>query len=143
MARNTKFDLQRFHFEHNLWLNEVTFVGQEVDIFNHLLQEMKVILPTESNSNFAETVKSFEHQLGHFKRTVADIKSELHAQEVVMASAIREETANFNEDIWETQVYLREKMEYFHDNYRKLKTEFRLFVGKDLESHFGQKPEKE
>lgn len=136
MARNTKFDLPRFHFEHTLWLNEVNFVGHEVDIFARLLQEMKVILPTESENHFAEILKSFEHQLGHFKRTAADIRSEIHAQEVVMASTIREEMTNFNEDIWETQLFLREKMEFFHDNYRKLKTEFRLFVGKDLESHF-------
>lgn len=143
MARNTKFDLPRFHFEHRLWLNEVDFVGQEADIFAHLLQEMKVILPTESESHFAEVLKSFEHQLGHFKRIVADIRSEIHAQEVVMASAIREGIANFNEDIWETQLFLREKMEFFHDNYRKLKTEFRLFMGKDLESHFGVVPKEE
>jgi hypothetical protein len=138
MAKKNKFDLQRFHFEHNLWLNEIVFVGQEADIFLHLLQEMKIIFPTDTEGDFNETIKRFEHELAHFKRTVADIKSEIHAQEVVMASAIREETKHFNEDIWETQVFLREKMDYFHDNYRKLKVEFRLFVGKDLESHFAK-----
>jgi len=137
MARNNKFDLQRFHFEHNLWLNEVVFVEQEVGIFSHLLAEMQVLLPSDTEGGrFSETAKSFEHQFRHFVRLVADIKSEVHAQEVVMASAIREETMHFNEDILETQVFLREKMDYFHDNYRKLKSEFRLFVGKDLENHF-------
>ena len=38
MAHNDKFDLQRFHFEHTLWLNEVIFVGQEVGSSSHLVK---------------------------------------------------------------------------------------------------------
>lgn len=136
MAHNDKFDLQRFHFEHTLWLNEVTFVGQEVDIFGRLLKTMEAFLPAEEDENFQETLHRFEHQLDHFKRTTENVKAEIQEQEAVMATALREKTAVFNEDIRETQAYLREKMKFFHDNYRKLKTEFRLFIGKDLESHF-------
>lgn len=136
MAHNDKFDLQRFHFEHTLWLNEVTFVGQEVGIFGRLLKTMEAFLPAEDDENFQETLHRFEHQFDHFKRTIENIEAEIQEQEAVMATALRDKTAVFNEDIRETQVYLREKMKFFHDNYRKLKTEFRLFIGKDLESHF-------
>ncbi len=136
MAHNDKFDLQRFHFEHTLWLNEVTFVGQEVGIFGRLLKTMEAFLPAEEDGNFQETLHRFEHQFDHFKRTIESIEAEIQEQEAVMATALREKSVVFNEDIRETQVYLREKMKFFHDNYRKLKTEFRLFIGKDLESHF-------
>ena len=57
----------------------------------------------------------------------------------VMAIALKNETVQYNDDIWATQVYLREKMDFYHDNYRKFKTEFRLFIGKDLENHFSLK----
>lgn len=141
MAHNDKFDLQRFHFEHTLWLNEVTFVGQEVAIFGRLLKTMEAFLPAEEgDANFQETLRRFEHQMEHFKRTTENVEAEIQEQEAVMATALRENTAVFNEDIRETQLYLREKMKFFHDNYRKLKTEFKLFVGKDLESHFDLTP---
>ncbi|MFN8343592.1 MAG: hypothetical protein U0X91_01230 [Spirosomataceae bacterium] len=137
MALNDKFDLQRFHFEHTLWLNEVSFIAQEVAIFGRLLKTMEAFLPTEeAEENFQETLHRFEHQLTQFKRTTESIQAEIQEQEAVMAKALQEKTAVFNEDIRETQAYLREKMKFFHDNYRKLKNEFKLFVGKDLESHF-------
>ncbi len=136
MARNTKFDLHRFHFEYRLWLNEVTFVDQEVDFFGHLVHEMRAFLPVEEmDSNFAETLTHFEREFDHFKRTVKSIQADIRDQEGIIASIIKEETTQFNEEVRESQAYLREKMSFFHDNYRKLKTEFKLFMGKDLEKH--------
>ena len=139
MAKNPKFDLQRFHFEHLLWEKEIDFVNEEVTIFAHLLDEMKVILPTDLNTHFAETIQRISREMEHFKRINNTLKSEIHAQENVMAVALKNETVQYNDDIWATQVYLREKMDFYHDNYRKFKTEFRLFIGKDLENHFSLK----
>ena len=90
MAHNDKFDLQRFHFEHTLWLNEVIFVGQEVDIFGRLLKTMEAFLPAEEGDvNFQETLRRFEHQLEHFKRTTNNVEAEIQEQEVVMATALQ------------------------------------------------------
>lgn len=139
MAKNPKFDLQRFHFEHRLWGKEIDFVNEEVTIFEHLLDEMKVILPTDLDISFAETLQRISREIEHFKRINNTLKSEIHAQENVMAIALKNETVQYNDDIWATQVYLREKMDFYHDNYRKFKTEFRLFIGKDLENHFSLK----
>ncbi|WP_428663651.1 hypothetical protein [Runella sp.] len=136
MARNTKFDLARFHFEHSLWLNETIFVEQEIDFFSHLVHEMRAFLPVEEiESHFEETLTRFEREFDHFKRTIKNIQADLRDQEGIIASVIKEQTEDFNEEIRETQTYLREKMVFFHDNYRKLKTEFKLFVSKDLEKH--------
>lgn len=139
MAKNPKFDLQRFHFEHRLWDKEIDFVDEEVTIFEHLLDEIKVILPADLDTHFAETIQRISREIDHFKRINKTLKSEIHAQENVMAIALKDETVQYNDDIWATQVYLREKMDFYHDNYRKFKTEFRLFVGKDLENHFSLK----
>ncbi len=136
MARNTTFDLHRFHFEHRLWLNETIFVAQEIDFFAHLLQEMRVFLPVEgADTNFDETITHFVREFDHFKRTIDSIQADIRDQEGISANVIKQQTNQFNEEIRETQNYLREKMAFFHDNYRKLKTEFKLFVGKDLEKH--------
>jgi hypothetical protein len=136
MARNTTFDLPRFHFEHTLWLNETKFTEQEIDFFAHLLQEMRAFLPVEEmESNFGETLTHFEREFDHFKRTINSIQADIRDQEGIIADVIKQPTTKFNVEIRESQSYLREKMAYFHDNYRKLKTEFKLFVAKDLEKH--------
>ena len=119
--------LKDLHFEHNLWLNELSFAKDELAIFTNRLSEVEA---RNTSPEFSASAESLQNRLVRQQEVVHDLRHEIKLHESALAHYASEHPIAIDRVHFADQEGLREKMARFTLLYAEFKAEFMRFIGK-------------
>lgn len=119
--------LKDLHFDHKLWLNELTFAKEELSIFTNRLSEVEAKNTAADFSAFAE---SFQNRLIRQKEVVDELSHAINDHESALANYAEEFPIAIDHVHFDDHNGLREQMNRFTVLYAEFKTEFMRFIAK-------------
>lgn len=119
--------LKDLHFEHRLWVNELNFVKDEIDIFTHRLSEVEI---KNNGANFSAEAESLQNRLIRQKEVVDELLHGINAHETFLAHNAIDHPIAIDHLYFQDHKELREKMTRFSALYAEFKTEFIRFTAK-------------
>ena len=119
--------LKDLHFEHHLWLNELSFAKDELTIFTNRLSEVE-----ERNNavDFSASAESLQNRLIRQKEVINDLRHEVKKQESFLAHYAADHPIAVDHVYFNDHSELREKMSRFTALYAEFKGEFMRFIAK-------------
>ncbi|MBL7817049.1 MAG: hypothetical protein JNL70_18640 [Saprospiraceae bacterium] len=119
--------LKDLHFEHRLWLNELSFAKDELGIFANRLSEveMKNTVP-----EFTATAESLQNRLYRQQEVVDDLRHAIKKQEANLAHFAEEHPIAVDHVYFDDHTELRDQMARFTPLYAEFKAEFMRFIAK-------------
>lgn len=122
--------INSLHLEYQLWINELNFAKEEINIFEKYLGE--IVCKNTSK----ETLKRGEHFQNSFisqKEVIDVLKHNLHISEKQLATYAHKLSGDSLETVkMDNHSKLREDVHLFRDIYSDLKKQFREFEGEWL-----------
>ena len=119
--------LKDLHFEHRLWLNELNFVKDEIEIFTHRLSEVEI---KNNGSDFTPEAESLQNKLIRQKEVVDELVHHINSHESSLAHQAEEHPIAVDHLHFKDHTDLREKMTRFSTLYAEFKKEFMRFTAK-------------
>ena len=119
--------LKDLHFEHRLWLNELKFVKDEIDIFTHRLSEVEI---KNNGADFTPEAESLQNKLIRQKEVVDELVHHINSHESSLAHQAEEHPIAVDHLHFTDHTDLREKMKRFSTLYAEFKKEFMRFTAK-------------
>ena len=119
--------LKDLHFEHRLWLNELNFVKDEIEIFTHRLSEVEI---KNNGSDFTPEAESLQNKLIRQKEVVDELVHHINSHESSLAHQAEEHPIAVDHLHFKDHTDLREKMKRFSALYAEFKKEFMRFTAK-------------
>lgn len=124
-TKSQKTHAAQLHFEHNLWLNQLSFYKQELGIFQKRLQEV-----TSQN-----TTPDFRRELSHLQNQIIiqQEQADIHLHnfkelEHKLQNTLRENPILFEHGLFEDHTKERHQMERFIEIYEEFKKELNQFL---------------
>ena len=115
--------LQVIHFEHRLWVNELNFFADELNIYEHQLEA----LATEYDKRGAmQELEQFQNQFIRQKEVLDTLQHDIHIHEQKLSEAIQK-NAELPLDT-DYHNYLKGQMESFRSIYAELKEKFYRYL---------------
>ncbi len=121
--------LADLHFEHKLWRNELSFFKDEIEIYEHRLEE---IAKQNTDSELMAKLEQLQNRFELEKQALSDLK---HAVKAKMHSSVVAAESNptaIDHVHFDDQTDLREKVQRFRQLYSELKKDCNAFVAKHL-----------
>lgn len=117
--------IPQLHLEYRLWINELNFYKEEINIFeNHL----ELLINERSDSAVKAQVEKFQNQFICQKEVIDILKHDLNTSERQLASFVRQLSGLGLESIkMDNHVNLRERMRTFRKLFKELKDDYRNF----------------
>ena len=119
--------LKDLHFEHRLWLNELNFVKDEIEIFTHRLSEVEI---KNNGADFTPEAESLQNKLIRQKEVVDELVHHINSHESSLAHQAEEHPIAVDHLHFKDHTDLREKMKRFLTLYAEFKKEFMRFTAK-------------
>jgi len=120
-----KVPLPRLHQEYHLWMKELHFFEEEIELFENLLNQIKDFGPCYTSG--AEII-FFQHQFMMQKTVVENLRSELQEAEKKLTRFVHAIYGMGLGSIkMENHVTLQENINAFKKSHAQLKNKFRLF----------------
>ena len=119
--------LKDLHFEHRLWLNELNFVKDEIEIFTHRLSEVEI---KNNSADFTPEAESLQNKLIRQKEVVDELVHHINSHESSLAHQAEEHPIAVDHLHFKDHTDLREKMKRFSTLYAEFKKEFMRFTAK-------------
>lgn len=121
-----KNDVQSLHFEHRLWSNELSFFYDEINIFEHRLEELA--------NRYGETdllagVEHFQNQFIRQKEVLDQLRHDIGVHEQWISQLAKANNKITTADESKHSV-IADSMETFRKIYRDLKQKFYQFMAK-------------
>lgn len=130
--------IPKLHLEYQIWINELNFAKDEINIFEHHLENVS------DDNNSIEVNAQMEHFQNQFilqKEVIDYLKHDLHVAEKQLVGYVKQVYGKGLDYIrMDNHVTLRERMKTFRKLYDELKNDFRRFevhvaFSKPLHSH--------
>ncbi len=113
------------HLEYRLWINELNFYKQEIEIFEQHLQRLII---GHSQVDVRAQVEQFQNQFICQKEVIDILKHDLHVSEKQLAAFVRELSGLGLESIrMDNHVNLRDRVRTFKRLFSELKNNYRQF----------------
>ena len=119
--------LKDLHFEHRLWLNELNFVKDEIEIFTHRLSEVEI---KNNGADFTPEAESLQNKLIRQKEVVDELAHHINSHESTLAHQAEEHPIAVDHLHFKDHTDIREKMTRFSALYAEFKAEFMRFTAK-------------
>ena len=120
-----KVHFSDLHFDHTLWINQLTFFKEELVVFKKRVEEVTL---KNNSTEFATKLGHFESQLtiqrDHIDRFLHDLK--IHEQK--MAAAAKENPILAEHGIYTDHVAERERFDIFVKLYMEFKNDLYRFL---------------
>jgi hypothetical protein len=121
--------LSDLHFDHKLWLNQLSFCEDELEIFNARLGEL---IKRNNTTDFAGSAESLQNRIIRQNEVVDELKHEIKSHEKSLATFAEEHPIAVDHVYFSDHTDLRAKMEVFVKLYDEFKNEFSRFSAKWL-----------
>jgi hypothetical protein len=122
---DTKTSFTQAHLENRLWINELEFYRDEINIYQIHFEE---VMARNTSLQESEKVDSFRNQFARHRDLINELESELITAENKMAAYARTDTtADLDEVIVADHFQFGERMESFKTGYQNLKNDFKRF----------------
>lgn len=117
--------LPKLHLEYNLWMAELNFAKEEIQIFEkHLVDLVNKYTRTEVTAQ----IEHFQNSFIRHKEVIDQLKHDLHGAEKQLARFVQEVSGMTLESFrMDNHGKLRDQMHTFRKLYTELKQEFRRF----------------
>ena len=115
-------EIQTQHFEHKIWMNQLSFYADELKIYEHQLEELV-------GKGIKEMLPNLEHFQNNFirqKEVLDELRHDINAHEHDLVVALKKDTELSHASHISHEEY-REKMEIFKKLYAELKEDFIRF----------------
>ncbi len=119
--------LEDLHFEHNLWLNELSFFEDEVNIYEHRLEDL--VKKFEEKELLIE-LEQFQNQFIRQKEVIDQLKHDINKHERRISNFAQENLDTIENTHFLDHTGLRDHMESFRSIYGELKKGFYAFMAK-------------
>lgn len=117
--------IPKLHLEYRLWMNELVYCKQEINIFESHLEEL---VRKNTDTVARAHVEHFQNQFIRQKEVIDELKHKLNVSERQLAGFVKELSGMGLESIkMDNHGNLREDMKMFRQIYNELKDEFRRF----------------
>lgn len=113
--------LKDLHFEHKLWLNELKFFNEELEIFEHRLDEL---VKRYSTSKVLARLEQFQNKFIHQKEVIHDLKHKVKAHEKQLVEFAEEHPIAVDHQYFLDHRSLREEMNEYKKIFTELKESF-------------------
>lgn len=120
--------LSDLHFEHKVWINEMNFFEDEIQTFEHRLEELaRQYLPKRE---VMVDLERFQNQFIRQKEVINDLKQEIRRHEQYLVQEAEANPAGVDKPNFRDHTALRERMETFRKIYLELKGDFFQYAAK-------------
>ncbi len=115
------------HYEHRLWLNELKFYKEELNILQERLEE---IVSKNTNNEVEAGVESFQNRFELQRNHISDLKHRIKKHETFLADYAKDHPIAVDHVHFTDHADIRENYERFRDLYQEMKHEFNRFAVK-------------
>lgn len=115
------------HFEHKLWLNELTFYNNEVDGFENRLAEVS------SRNTIMEAkagIEQYQNQFIRQKEVIDELKHEINEHEHKLSQHAQEHPVAIDHQYFGDHTDLRSRMQTFRELFNELKDNYFRYLVK-------------
>ncbi len=126
MVTTTK-SIENLHYEHRLWMNELSFFSDELKIYEHRLEDL---VQKNNNTTVLSLLEQFQNQFIRQREVLDELTHNIKVHEQKIGEAIRR-----NQEIPadpDLHAYMMDEMESYRRIYRDLKRKFYSFLAKHL-----------
>lgn len=120
-----KTDVQRLHFEHKLWMNELQFFADEIAIFEHRLEEVLQRHPDEKEALIR--LEQFQNQFIRQKSVLEELRHDINIHEQTISNLLKSGFSTPEHKI-NDHSKIRESMDSFNSIYTELKASFYAYM---------------
>ncbi|HEU4469615.1 MAG TPA: hypothetical protein VFR58_00905 [Flavisolibacter sp.] len=119
----TKTSFRQAHLDHQLWINELEFFREEINIFENQLDGLR---EKERDGEKIDRADFFQNQFARYRDLCNSLESEvLEAEKLMAIYAGSEESQDLDNVRIADHAQFRERMDSFRSDYLSLKDEFR------------------
>lgn len=113
--------LKDLHFEHRLWLNELKFYKDELEIFEHRLDD---IVKRNTSKKALARLEQFQNKFIHQKEVIHDLKHRVKAHEKLLAHYAENHPIAVDHQYFHDHTALREEMQDYRQIFSEMKESF-------------------
>ncbi len=119
--------LKDLHFEHRLWLDELSFSKDQLDVFTSRLAEVE---GKNNAADFSAGGESFQNRLIRQKEVIDELTHDIKEHETALVNYAEEFPIAIDHVHFDDHGALREKMIRFSSLYAEFKGDFMRFLAK-------------
>lgn len=128
MAANKNFAyITDLHYEHRLWLNELKFYKEELEILENRLGE---IISKNTANEVEAGVESFQNRFDLQRDHISDLKHRTKKHEQFLTQYAKDHPIAVDHVHFTDHADIREQFERFRELYQEMKQEFNRFAVK-------------
>ncbi|HXH20329.1 MAG TPA: hypothetical protein VNJ07_14735 [Chitinophagales bacterium] len=117
--------LKDLHFEHRLWLNELKFYKEELEIFEHRLDDL---VKKYTDNKVLMRLEQFQNKFIHQKEVIHDLKHRVKAHEKMLAARAEENPIAVDHQYFKDHASLREEIADYRKIFSELKESFLRYL---------------
>jgi hypothetical protein len=122
--------LRDLHFEHKVWGNELEFFEDEIQIYEHRLEDL--VKKKMNDKEMLSQLEAFQNQFIRQKEVIDILKHDINDHEHVLSKYAEEHPIAIEDVQFKDHTTLRDRMVTFRKLYRELKDSFYQFLAKYL-----------
>jgi hypothetical protein len=122
----TTFPIQRLHLEYKLWIAELNFNIEMINVFEAHLEN--IVTPNLYNKDVLGKIEHFQNQFIRQHEVIDELKHDLHTSEIQLAAFTHEMApVGYEFERLDNHSGLRERFLIFRKIFNDLKEEFHSF----------------
>jgi hypothetical protein len=118
-------DISKLHFEHRLWSNHLRFHMDEIDIYEHRLEE---IISRRKDYGVVNKVEELLNKFTEQREFALELIDDMQVHERSLAHQVRENPALLGSELIENHSDMESKVKVFKRAYKDLVKDFNLFM---------------
>ncbi|MCB9081999.1 MAG: hypothetical protein H6555_09845 [Lewinellaceae bacterium] len=120
-----KIDVEVFHFEHKVWMDELDFFAGELKFFENRLSEL--VQRENAPTTYFARLEQFQNQFIRQKEVLDQLKRDIHVHEQSLSNSLQHGTESPVE-LTDVHQKARDRMVDFRRIYSELKQAFFQFA---------------
>jgi len=117
--------LKDLHFEHRLWLNELKFYKEELEIFEHRLDEL---VKRYTSTKVLARLEQFQNKFIHQKEVIHELKHKVKAHEKQLARFAEDNPIAVDHQYFQDHADIRQQMHDYRKIFSELKDSFLRYL---------------
>ncbi len=122
-----KLSLERVHFDHRIWNNELDFVKDEVNIYEKRLSDL---VQKDYNRDMMRGLEHFQNQFIRQKEVIDELHHKVNTHEHHIVEITISQASDKLNPLFEEYLGLSDEMETFRKIFQQLKKEFYQYLAK-------------
>ena len=120
-----KIYLKDLYFEHRLWLNELKFYNDELEIFEHRLDDL---VKRYTTKEVLERLEQYQNKFIHQKEVIHGLKHKVKGHEKQLAHIAEDHPIAVDHQHFHDHTALRDEMEGYRAIFAEMKEGFMRYL---------------